>query len=487
MPPRRVAVAIPAYNNAATVAQVVAGVLRHAARVIVVDDGSTDDTATRLAPYAERIRLVRHDRNKGKGAALATAFREAAQMGCDTVITLDADGQHFPDDLPAFLDAVRRYPDSIIIGNRFARAFEGEGVMNAGSRFANKFSNFWFAVQTGRHLDDTQTGYRAYPLRQLHGLGLLTARYEAELELLVFAAWHGTDIQSIPVRVYYPPAAERVSHFRPAADFARISVLNTVLCLLVVGYVLPRKLLRIVLAAAVAVGLFVWGVLLQACAFCFFTFHKATREQRLDYHRVFQWIARLLLSHVPGVRVRTYNPSGEDFSQPAVVVCNHQSQLDLLCVMALTPRVVIVTKRWVWHNPVYGTALRYADYLPISHVLDNGLVRLRELVAEGYSVVMFPEGTRSETLEVGRFHAGAFHIARELGLPVVPIVLHGTGRALHKHAHCFTPGDIDIAIMPRQQVAGLPDGAATWRSAASAWARHFRAQFRTWTQTRLDL
>ena len=123
----------------------------------------------------------------------------------------------------------------MIIGNRQLEGADRSG----GSKFANQFSNFWFYVQTGRALKDTQTGYRLYPLRKLHGLSLLTSRYEAELELLVFASWHGVKIVSVPVGVYYPPRAERVSHFRPGMDFARISMLNTVLCMLAVVYGLP--------------------------------------------------------------------------------------------------------------------------------------------------------------------------------------------------------------------------------------------------------
>ena len=119
-----------------------------------------------------------------------------------------------------------------------------------GSNFANKFSNFWFYVQTGKALEDTQTGYRLYPLHKLYGVGLLTSRYEAELELLVFASWHGVELVSIPVNVYYPPREERVSHFRPGKDFARISVLNTVLCFLAVVYGLPLRLGRKLMAVS---------------------------------------------------------------------------------------------------------------------------------------------------------------------------------------------------------------------------------------------
>ena len=158
-------------------------------------------------------------------------FRKALEMGFSYAITLDGDGQHYPEDIPLFLKANQEHPQSLIIGSR-----QLEGVdRSKGSSFANKFSNFWFYVQTGRALPDTQTGYRLYPLHRLHGLSLLTSRYEAELELLVFASWHGVKLVPIPVQVYYPPRNERVSHFRPGKDFCTYSVLNTILCFLGCG------------------------------------------------------------------------------------------------------------------------------------------------------------------------------------------------------------------------------------------------------------
>lgn len=161
-------------------------------------------------------------------------------MGYAYAITLDADGQHYPEDISLLAEANIKHPGSIIVG---ARKLDNV-IRSKGSKFANAFSNFWFCVQTLHYLPDTQTGYRLYPLHKLHGLSLLTSRYEAELELLVFSSWHGISINTTPVNVYYPPAKERVSHFRPGADFARISVLNTVLCILAIVYALPLALLR---------------------------------------------------------------------------------------------------------------------------------------------------------------------------------------------------------------------------------------------------
>ena len=231
--PRHICAVIPTYNNGRTVADVVRGVLRNGLPVIVVDDGSTDETAQALEGLD--IHLVRHPKNRGKGIALKTGFEEARHLGYKFALTIDADGQHNPDDIPALVAAAGE--KTLVIGSRNIAA---DG-MSSGSTFANKFSNFWFTVQTGRKLPDTQTGFRVYPLENLPSLKLLTARYEAELTLLVFSAWKGLRLVPVPVRVYYPE--DRVTHFRPFADFFRISVLNTALCVLALVYGYPRMLL----------------------------------------------------------------------------------------------------------------------------------------------------------------------------------------------------------------------------------------------------
>lgn len=235
----RICVVIPTYNNGGTIGDVVRRALGQCRDVIVVNDGCTDETAQVLNGI-DGITVVTLDRNRGKGIALREGFRKALAMGFTYAVTLDGDGQHFPEDIPLLLQAHREHSGALIVGSRQMEGAE----QAAGSRFANKFSNFWFGLQTGCWLPDTQTGYRLYPLKRLHGLGLLTSRYEAELELMVFASWHGVELVPTPVHVYYPPKEERVSHFRPGWDFARISLLNTVLCVLAVVYGLPLRLWR---------------------------------------------------------------------------------------------------------------------------------------------------------------------------------------------------------------------------------------------------
>ena len=169
---------------------------------------------------------------------MKTAFREAVRRGYDYAITIDSDGQHSVDDLAVFFHEIRQHPDSLLIGSRGM----DHPNMPQQNNFANKFSNFWFVLQTAHRLPDTQSGYRLYPLRKMGKMHLFTNRYETELEILVRSAWRGIRLLPVPVSVYYPPKEERVSHFRPRADFLRISLLNTVFCVLAVVYGYPSML-----------------------------------------------------------------------------------------------------------------------------------------------------------------------------------------------------------------------------------------------------
>lgn len=236
----RLCAIVPTYNNGGTVRQVVDEVLTYVSSVIVVNDGSTDCTTEVLRDVPDTVHIVSYTPNRGKGHALVAGFRKAQDMGFTHAITIDADGQHFAADIPKLQEALGQCADGIIVGCRNL----AEDNMPRQNTFANRFSNFWFRLQTGVNLPDTQSGYRLYTLAALRGLRMITSRYEAELELLVFAAWAGVRLVSVPVRVYYPPAEERVSHFRPIYDFTRISILNTVLCVAALVYGYPRMAVR---------------------------------------------------------------------------------------------------------------------------------------------------------------------------------------------------------------------------------------------------
>ena len=215
------AVVIPLYNHGATVRAVAEEALTFCPLVLVVDDGSTDNGPETLRGLG--VTLVRLPQNRGKGAALRAGAAAARQAGATHMVTLDADGQHYPADIPLFLEALRASPHTILVG---CRNFDTPHVP-ASSRFGRSFSGFWMRVQTGRAVGDMQSGFRGYPLHVLSCLDTGEQGYAFEVEVLVRAAWAGFDIADIPVRVSYPPACRRVSHFRLVRDNVRISLLNT--------------------------------------------------------------------------------------------------------------------------------------------------------------------------------------------------------------------------------------------------------------------
>jgi glycosyltransferase involved in cell wall biosynthesis len=232
-------VLIPTYNNDASLSQVISDVSTFTRDIIVVNDGSTDSTATILAQFPF-LQVVNHSVNKGKGLALRNGFDYAIRQGYHYAISIDSDGQHFAKDLFKFLDKLEETPDSIVIG---ARNMDQASVPGKSS-FGHKFSNFWFKVETGIVAPDTQSGYRLYPLLLLQPIHFITRKFEFEIEVLVRAAWRGITIESVPVSVYYAPKETRVSHFRPFKDFTRISILNTVLVIITFLYIKPRNFFR---------------------------------------------------------------------------------------------------------------------------------------------------------------------------------------------------------------------------------------------------
>ena len=233
-----ICVIVPTYNNHKTVKRVIDSVLEYTDDLIVVNDGATDGTPDILNEFGDRIVLISYAPNKGKGYALRMAFAKATELGYHYAITIDSDGQHFANDIPKFIEVHRSHSNAVIMG---ARNLEAEG-MAAKSSFANRFSNFWFRLQTGIYMPDTQTGFRLYPLEKIKNLTLFTNRFEFEIEVIVKLAWRDVPFVSVPIQVKYDPN-ERVSHFRPGPDFTRISFLNAWFTILTALYHLPRRLL----------------------------------------------------------------------------------------------------------------------------------------------------------------------------------------------------------------------------------------------------
>lgn len=444
-------VIIPTYNNGNTVCDVVERAYKQCKNIIVVNDGSTDDTAGRLEGFAlnHHVTVISHPQNRGKGQALISGFHKAVEQGFKYAITIDSDGQHYPEDIPVLVEAEAENPSSMIIGSRSL----GGKDMSGGSRFANKFSNFWFMVQTGKYLPDTQTGYRLYPLHKMKWLSIVTSRYESELELMVFASWHGVELIPVSINVYYPKREERISHFRPFYDFARISLLNTVLCLGAVLYGYPRRLLlraRSIAYTVFSLVFFLVGALvLTIFVLLYLGLFKNTEKKRHNYHRLLCGIARFVVKHIPGTSFTLNNPHGETFEKPAIIISNHQSHFDLMCAMMLTPKLVILTKKWVWNNPFYGFIIRFAEFYPIMEGTDSTVEYIQNVVRRGYSVLIYPEGTRSEDCSIQHFHRGAFYFAEQLGLDILPIIEYGPGHVLPKKGWTLRPGCMRVDVMRR--------------------------------------
>lgn len=213
------AVIIPVYNHGATLRGVVAAALELGLPVYVVDDGSTDGGGQAVA-HMPGVQLIRHHSNQGKGAALLTGFQAAAARQAQWAITLDADGQHNPDDARILMHAITSGQRPIVMGCR--QNMLGQGAPWT-SRFGRGFSNFWVRMAGGPAVADSQSGFRIYPLPEVLNLGVRARRYQFEIEVLVKAARCRMPVCEAPISVVYPPGSQRVSHFRPFVDFLRNS------------------------------------------------------------------------------------------------------------------------------------------------------------------------------------------------------------------------------------------------------------------------
>lgn len=224
-------VIIPTYNNVNTIVQVIEDVRNFTDDILVILDGPTDGTAESVRALSG-ISYIDYTPNRGKGYALRKGIEAARNRGFKHAISIDSDGQHYAKDIETLLEKIEEQPERLIVG---ARKMEGAD-QNKKSGFANKFSNFWYTVETLHTLPDTQSGYRLYPVQKMKGMRFLSTKYEFEVEVLVKAVWRGIKVISVPVDVYYPPQSERISHFRPGPDFTRISILNTYLVICAVLY-----------------------------------------------------------------------------------------------------------------------------------------------------------------------------------------------------------------------------------------------------------
>lgn len=215
---------IPAHNEVLTVRAVVEETASHVERVIVIDDGSTDGTMDSLAGTSALV--LRRDKNIGKGERLVEGFKAAKREGAHSVIVLDADNQHDPNDIPKFLALHKINPEAIILGDRSADMDNMPSIRRKGI----KFGNFFIGWACGQQIKDAQCGMRLYPLKSLEKLNIPyrhTRRFKYETAVLMYATEAGIPIGYVPIQARYKGFVLRPSHFDPVRDFARLFGLVT--------------------------------------------------------------------------------------------------------------------------------------------------------------------------------------------------------------------------------------------------------------------
>ena len=212
----------------------------------------------------------------------------------------------------------------------------------------------------------------------------------------------------------------------------------------------PLTLKRILYTALTLLVFFIAAfVIVTPLTLIYIVLWPRTKNKRYRYHQMICAFMRIALKLLPGVKFHLENKFGEKFDKPAVIIANHQSHLDLLCVMMLHPKVVLLTTDWVWKNPIYGVIIRFAEFYPVSDGYDKNVERLQSLVKRGYSVVVFPEGTRSVTGEIMRFHKGAFQLAQALNIDILPVFIHGAHDVMPKNDFVLREGKLYVEIGQR--------------------------------------
>ena len=197
---------------------------------------------------------------------------------------------------------------------------------------------------------------------------------------------------------------------------------------------------------------------------------------KLIYHRCISKFCWSLMYIMGNVKKRIVNPLREDFSKPAIIICNHQSFLDILSTVMLYPKLILFTNHWVWNSPVFGFVVRMGDYYPVMQGADGSIDLVADRINHGYSVVVFPEGTRSLDSNMKRFHKGAFYLAEKLNLDILPIMIHGSGYTMSKSDFLLKDGTITLEFLPRIMATDSRFG-ANYTERAKLIGKYFRAEY----------
>ncbi len=198
------------------------------------------------------------------------------------------------------------------------------------------------------------------------------------------------------------------------------------------------------------IGFVIGSLFITLCGLLIFTIFPARKATRkIIFHNIIMYVFRFVLASFVNVKKTIINTANEDFKKPAVIVANHQSHIDLALTLQLYPKLVVFTNDWVYNSPFYGWIVRLADYYPASEGYESSIIKLEALVEQGYSVLIFPEGTRSIDGDIHRFHKGAFLLAEQLKMDIIPLLIHGAGDSVTKNDFHFKDGALTVKILDR--------------------------------------
>ncbi|MEQ1554098.1 MAG: 1-acyl-sn-glycerol-3-phosphate acyltransferase [Ferruginibacter sp.] len=204
--------------------------------------------------------------------------------------------------------------------------------------------------------------------------------------------------------------------------------------------------------------------------------HLGVKEKgKLLYHTFLSKACWVLMNVMINVKKKIINPLNENFSEPAIIICNHQSSLDIVPLIKLHPKILMFTNNKKWNAPFFGPVIRMADYFPAEDV-DKNLDKIADRIKHGYSIVIFPEGTRSEDGTIGRFHKGAFYLAEKLGIDLLPIIIHGTNYALTKKDALLKDGQVTLKFLPRIKISHTNFG-NNYAEKSKAVRKYFSEEF----------
>lgn len=239
----------------------------------------------------------------------------------------------------------------------------------------------------------------------------------------------------------------------------------------------PHTFLSIAHMVYVYSFFFVGCVIAQLYMLLLFFVPISKDRKRRFLHYLMHLITRVYVRAMFAVKEKRENPYGETFEKPAVVIANHQSFIDIILMLSLSPKLLMVTNDWVWNSPFFGRIIRYAGFFHTSEGYENMTERIRQRVAQGYSVVIFPEGTRSADCSIQRFHKGAFLLAQTLELDIVPVLIYGAGQVSSKRQGFYIKRGMAMTKILKRTASGDTSFGSTYQEQSKAYKKYFKEQY----------